>query len=167
MYTAISPVGNQPGFDGIFVAHNVIVTFVLPEFSAAAEFLIGVTRRAPFEQVQGLTEDRGVSRLIMIGIITTRHIHQQVNMIGHDTTRKQVIMAAIQPPDFIYDQLGNFRLTQLGETIRHVVQPLRAYPNNPAARKAIKPQATWRKARYCSGFFSQRISKRRNRLSQL
>ncbi len=24
---------------------------------------------------------------------------------------------------------------------------LRAYPNNPAARKAIKPQAKWRKAR--------------------
>ncbi len=26
-------------------------------------------------------------------------------------------------------------------------QVLRAYPNNPAARKAIKPQANWRNAR--------------------
>ena len=27
------------------------------------------------------------------------------------------------------------------------LKPLRAYPNNPAARKAIKPQAKWSKAR--------------------
>ncbi len=31
--------------------------------------------------------------------------------------------------------------------ITAIIMALGAYPNNPAARKAIKPQAKWRKAR--------------------
>src|SRR5712691_7074192 len=43
---------------------------------------------------------------------------------------------------------------------------LRVYPNNPAARKAMRAQAKWRKARECSGFLSQRTRIRRKQFIQ-
>ena len=58
-----------------------------------------------------------------ITIIKTRHVYQQMNMVGHNAECKQVILAAVQPPDFIHDHLSNVRLTQPGGTMRHLVQP--------------------------------------------
>src|SRR5262245_20807477 len=44
---------------------------------------------------------------------------------------------------------------------------LSAYPNNPAALKAMRAQAKWRKAREFSTFLSQRIKTRRKRFIHL
>lgn len=38
-------------------------------------------------------------------------------------------------------------LRALSEAERAALERLRAYPNNPAARQATRPQAKWRKAR--------------------
>ena len=88
----------------------MVVTFVLPEFAAAIQALVGVTCRASFEQVQGLAERRRMACGFVV--IETRHVHQQVNMVRHDAKSPQVVVTAIQAADFIHDDVGDFRLAQ-------------------------------------------------------
>src|SRR5258706_10551559 len=77
--------------------------------------------------------------------VTWRHMHPHL--------QSACILYGLEP--------GTTRLGDSGSALYAGGQT--AYPNTPAARNAIKPQAKWRNAREFSGFFSQRINRRRKR----
>lgn len=100
----------------------MVVTFILPEFAAAPQTLIGLARCAAFEQMHGLAERRGVTFCVLRLVV--RHIHQQMDVIGHNAESQQAIVNAVEPMNFVHDDLGDDWLTQPVGAVRQAVEPL-------------------------------------------